>query len=125
MANLEPLKILLVEDDPADQKLIKIFLQNLKVDEELYIVNSAEEALDFLYNRGDYRNVTTQPDLILLDLNMPGMGGREFQRQLQDDRSLKQIPVVILTTSNSERVLSYKLLVMCRNLFYALVNRTS
>ncbi len=111
MANLEPLKILLVEDDPADQKLIKIFLQNLKVDEELYIVNSAEEALDFLYNRGDYRNVTTQPDLILLDLNMPGMGGREFQRQLQDDRSLKQIPVVILTTSNSERdiVESFKL----------------
>ena len=111
MANLESLKILLVEDDPADQKLIKIFLQNLKVDEGLYIVNSGEEALDFLYNRGDYSNGTAQPDLILLDLSMPGMGGREFQRQIQDDRSLKQIPVVILTTSNSERdiVDSFKL----------------
>ena len=111
MANLEQLKILLVEDDPADQKLIKIFLQNLKVDTELYIVNSGEEALDFLYHRGDYRNGTAQPDLILLDLNMPGMGGREFQRQIKDDKSLKQIPVVILTNSNSERDIldSYKL----------------
>ena len=103
MANLEPLKILLVEDDPADQKLIKIFLQNLKVDKELYIVNCAEEALDFLYNRGDYSSGTAQPDLILLDLNMPGMGGMEFLRQIKDDRGLKQIPVVILTTSNWER----------------------
>ncbi len=48
MANLEPFKILLVEDDPGDQKLIKIFLQNLKVDKELYIVNSGEEAMYIL-----------------------------------------------------------------------------
>ena len=111
MANLEPFKILLVEDDPGDQKLIKIFLQNLKVDKELYIVNSGEEALDLLYHRGDYENGTAQPDLILLDLNMPGMGGRKFQRQIKDDKSLKQIPVVILTNSNSERDVldSYKL----------------
>ncbi len=89
MADLEPLKILLVEDDPADQKLIKIFLQNLKVDEELYIVNCAEEALDFLYHCGDCGNGTAQPDLILLDLNVPGMGGKEFLRQIKDARSLK------------------------------------
>ncbi len=111
MVNLESLIILLVEDDPADQKLIKIFLQHQKVTKELYIVNSGEEALDFLYHCGDCGNGTAQPDLILLDLNIPGMGGKEFLRQIKDDRGLKQIPVVILTTSNSERdiVDSFKL----------------
>ncbi len=111
MATLEPVIILLVEDDLADQKLIKNTLQNQKVANELHAVSSGEEALDLLYHRGDHVNGTAQPDLILLDLNMPGMGGKEFLRQIKDDEGLKQIPVVILTTSNSERDIldSYKL----------------
>ncbi len=111
MVRLEPLSILIVEDDPGDQKLIERSLKNQRIANDLYMVNSGEEGLDFLYRRKDYDNGVPQPDLILLDLNMPGMGGKEFLRRIKDDENLKQIPVVILTTSNSERDIidSYKL----------------
>ena len=102
MNKVAPLAILLVEDDPADQKLIKASLRNQRVANDMHIANSAEEALDFLYSCREVIGETTQPDLILLDLNMPGMGGKEFLRRIKADECLKQIPVVILTTSNSE-----------------------
>ncbi len=102
MNKIPPLAILLVEEDPADQKLIKASLKGQKIANDLSIVGNAEEALDFLYSRGGYSGGTTRPDLILLDLNMPGMGGKEFLRRIKADEGLKQIPVVILTTSNSE-----------------------
>jgi len=59
--------------------------------------------MDFLHHRDNYSNGTPRPDLILLDLNMPGMGGKEFLRRIKGDENLKQIPVVVLTTSDSER----------------------
>jgi CheY-like chemotaxis protein len=111
MEKLAPLVILLVEDDLADQKLIKISLRNEKIANDLYTVQTGEEGLDFLYHRGNYSDGTPQPDLILLDLNMPGMGGKEFLRRVKKDERLKQIPVVILTTSEAEKDIidSYKL----------------
>ena len=111
MNQLNPLTILLVEDDPADQKLIRNSLKDQKIANDLYIVNSGEEGMDYLHHQGDYKNGYPQPDLILLDLNMPGMGGKEFLRKIKDDMDLKQIPVIILTTSDSERdiIESYKL----------------
>jgi len=111
MEPLAPLIILLVEDDPGDQKLIRISLRNEKIANDLYAVQTGEEAIDFLYHRGKYSNGTPQPDLILLDLNMPGMGGKEFLRRVKQDDNLKHIPVVILTTSEAERDIidSYKL----------------
>jgi CheY-like chemotaxis protein len=111
MEELAPLAILLVEDDLADQKLIKISLRNEKIANDLYTVRSGEEGMDFLYRRGNYSDGTPQPDLILLDLNMPGMGGKEFLRRIKEDEGLKQIPVVILTTSEAEKDIidSYKL----------------
>ena len=111
MGGLEPLTILLVEDDLADQKLIRKSLEDQRVGNELHTVDSGEEAMDFLHCRGDYSNGTPRPDLILLDLNMPGMGGKEFLKRIKDDGGLRQIPVVILTTSNAERDIidSYKL----------------
>lgn len=111
MNTLEPLAILLVEDDRADQKLIRASLENQRIANDLYVVSSGEEAMDFLYGRGVYSGGVSLPDLILLDLNMPGMGGKEFLRRIKNDDNLKQIPVVILTTSNSERdiIESYKL----------------
>jgi len=111
MEGLAPLVILLVEDDLADQKLIKTSLRNEKLANDLYIVQTGEEGMEFLYHRGNYSNGTPQPDLILLDLNMPGMGGKEFLRQIKQDEKVKQIPVVILTTSDAERDIidSYKL----------------
>lgn len=95
--------ILIVEDDPADQKLIKTSLEKQKVKTELKITSSAEEALDFLRRGADNGEGNTYPDLILLDLNMPGMGGREFLKQVKTDEELKHISVVILTSSNSEK----------------------
>jgi CheY-like chemotaxis protein len=111
MEELAPLTILLVEDDLADQKLTKISLRNEKIANDLYTVQTGEEGLDFLYRRGNYSDGTPQPDLILLDLNMPGMGGKEFLRQIKANEKLKQIPVVILTTSEAEKDIidSYKL----------------
>jgi len=111
MEELAPLAILLVEDDLADQKLIKISIRNEKIANDLYTVQSGEEGMDFLYRRGNYSDGTPQPDLILLDLNMPGMGGKEFLKRLKEDEKLKQIPVVILTTSEAEKDIidSYKL----------------
>jgi len=92
MGELEPITILLMEDDPADQKLIKASLRNQKIANDLRIVNAGEEALDFLYHRGNYAKDTSRPALILLDLNMPGMGVKEFLKRLKDDESLKQLP---------------------------------
>ena len=111
MEELTPLVILLVEDDLADQKLIKISLRNEKIANDLCTVQSGEEGMDFLYRCGNYNDGTPQPDLILLDLNMPGMGGKEFLRLIKEDERLKQIPVVILTTSEAEKDIidSYKL----------------
>lgn len=111
MVKLEPLTILLVEDDPADQKLIRTSLKDQRIANDLCVVSSGEEAMDFLYRGGRYSDGTPRPDLILLDLNMPGMGGKEFLRRIKDEESLKQIPVVILTTSDAERDIidSYRL----------------
>ncbi len=103
MNKLEPPTILLVEDDPGDQKLIRVSLNEQSVANELHIVSSGEEALDFLYQRGKYCNGTCRPDLILLDLNMPGMGGKEFLTRIKNAEDLKRIPVIILTTSDSEQ----------------------
>ena len=102
MNRVTPTTILPVEDDQGDQKLIKTSLKYQGITSELHISNTAEEALDFLYSGEDTNDGNPHPDLILLDLNMPGMGGKEFLKQIKADESLKQIPVVILTTSNAE-----------------------
>jgi len=96
------LDILLVEDDPADQKLIKSMIEKQNIGHKLRTTQSAEEALDFLRLGEDSAEEFTRPDLIILDLNMPGMGGKEFLKLVKNDDRLKQIPVVILTCSNSE-----------------------
>ena len=94
--------ILLVEDDPGDQKLISQALSGDDIIEQLQITSSAEEALDHLETSRKNENAHPMPDLILLDLNMPGMGGREFLKIIKADDQLKQIPVVVLTTSDAE-----------------------
>ncbi len=103
MEKIRPATILLVEDDPGDQKLIKVSLKKQKIANELYIVGSGEEAMEFLYHRGKHSVGTPLPDLILLDLKMPGMGGKEFLRRIKQDEKMKKIQVVILTSSDSEK----------------------
>lgn len=103
MTNLKAVVILLVEDDPGDQKLITKSLMNEKIVNDLHIVNSAEEALEYLKDSRAGSSTAPKPDLIMLDLNMPGIGGREFLKRLKNDDEFDSIPVVILTTSDSER----------------------
>ena len=103
MDEMKPATILLVEDDPGDQKLITVSLRNQKLANEVHIVGSGEEAMEFLYQRGKYSDgFVPLPDLILLDLNMPGMGGKEFLRRIKEDDKMRTIPVVILTSSDSD-----------------------
>jgi two-component system response regulator len=102
MEKIKPATILLVEDDLGDQKLINVSLKNQKIGNKVYTADSGEEAMDFLYQRGKYSNGAPQPDLILLDLNMPGMGGKEFLRRIKEDEKMKTIPVIILTSSDSD-----------------------
>lgn len=95
------LKILLVEDDEYDVELTERALSKSEVDSELYVVWDGEEALDFLYGRGEFED-SPYPDLILLDLKLPKIGGHEVLSKIKEDPDLKQIPVIVLTVSERE-----------------------
>lgn len=103
--------ILLVEDDQGDQKLIRSSMFQEKIVNDLRIVSSGEQALEYLQRSRSGDKQSPIPDLILLDLNMPGMGGKELLKQVKQDEDLKFIPIVVLTTSDSEQDImdSYKL----------------
>lgn len=111
MQNVKPIKIMLVEDDPGDQKLIRTSLSEQQISNDVYIAESAEEALEYLSAAKADKADCSLPDLILLDLNMPGIGGKEFLKRIKKDDELDTIPVVILTTSDSDQDIldSYKL----------------
>ena len=102
MDKSETTVVLLVEDDPGDQKLVKKALANQGMVNKLYIVGSGEEALEYLQRSKEGDTQSPRPDLILLDLNMPGMGGKEFLKCIKADDDLCAIPVVVLTVSDSE-----------------------
>ena len=93
--------ILLVEDNPGDRRLTVEALKEAKIRNELYEVENGVEAMAFLRKEGKY-DAAPRPDLILLDLNLPKMDGREVLREIKEDVHLKSIPVVILTTSEAE-----------------------
>jgi CheY-like chemotaxis protein len=94
--------VLLVDDDRADQKLAKHALAALEKDISLYVTGSAEEALAYLQSCQGQDAPHPMPHMILLDLNMPGMGGKAFLRQIKTGGEPSRIPVFILTTSDSE-----------------------
>jgi CheY-like chemotaxis protein len=93
--------ILMVEDNPTDVMITKEALEHAKVLNSLHVVEDGMEALDFLHRRGKYPKAP-QPDLILLDLNMPRKNGQEVLAEIKADQRLKHIPVVVLTTSKAE-----------------------
>lgn len=103
--------VLLVEDDLGDQKLIKTSLRQQKIANRVHAVESGEQALAYLAASKKGVADCPMPAIILLDLNMPGMGGKEFLRRVKADSALAAIPVVILTTSDAEEdiVESYQL----------------
>lgn len=93
--------ILLVEDNRADQRVTQEAFKRGHVQNNLVIVNDGLEALDYLYQRGQFAGAP-RPDLILLDLNMPRLDGRAVLEKIKNDSVLKRIPVIILTTSDTE-----------------------
>ena len=93
--------ILLVEDNPADVTLTEEALQESKLANRLMVAEDGVQALAMLRRQGVHAQLP-KPDLILLDLNLPRMGGREVLAQIKSDEALRRIPVVILTTSKAE-----------------------
>ncbi len=94
--------ILLVEDSPTDADLTRRALSRGEISSRLHHVMDGVDAMQFLKREGEHRNAV-RPDLILLDLNMPRMNGREVLSRVKQDANLRNIPIVVLTTSNQER----------------------
>jgi CheY-like chemotaxis protein len=111
--NFQPVKILLVEDNVQDIEITQRAFAKGRVRNELTVVRDGEEAIDYLYHRGKYQDPATspRPGMILLDLNLPKVGGLEVLQQIKKDDQLKQIPVIVLTVSQREEdvVRSYDL----------------
>lgn len=100
--NAQPIEILLVEDNPGDARLALEALKESKVHNNLHHVSDGVEAMKFLRQQEEHADVPP-PDLILLDLNMPRMDGREVLEEIKEDPDLHLTPVVVLTTSEAER----------------------
>jgi CheY-like chemotaxis protein len=96
--------VLLAEDDPADQELTRRAFQDDVLKADLRIVPNGEAALDYLRRRESFADPeqAPRPDLVLLDLNMPRIGGKQVLREMREDPELRRIPVVVLTTSQQE-----------------------
>ena len=105
-------RILMVEDDPKDVELTLTALDEYKLANEVVVTRDGEEALDYLYCRGNFKTRSNDnPAVLLLDLKLPKRDGLEVLQQIKSDENLKMIPVVVLTSSNEEKdvVASYKL----------------
>lgn len=96
-----PVEILLVEDNPGDERLTREALKEGKVYNNLHWVKDGVEAMAFLRRQGKYADAP-RPDIVLLDLNLPKKDGREVLQEIKTDADLKRIPVVVLTTSKAE-----------------------
>lgn len=107
--------ILMVEDNPGDVKLTKAALSRARFCCNLVVANDGEEALNYLYRRPPFDESAKRPHLILLDLNLPKIAGKDVLAQIKQDSDLKDIPVCILTGSKAEEdiVRSYKLHANC------------
>jgi CheY-like chemotaxis protein len=108
--NVDEIDILLVEDDPGDVVLTKEALNDSKLTNVVHVAENGELAMKFLRREAPYEDAP-RPDLILLDLNLPRMDGREVLAAIKDDPLYRRIPVVVLTTSEAEEdiVRSYDL----------------
>jgi CheY-like chemotaxis protein len=100
-----PITILICDDDEDDRMLTREALEGARISNSLRFVGDGEQLLDYLHQRGEYAGETgsaPRPGLILLDLNMPRMDGREALRRIKADPALSSIPVVVLSVSQSE-----------------------
>ena len=106
--------ILLIEDNPGDVRLTKEALKESKIMNKLHVVYDGEEAMAYLNREGKYKK-SIRPDLIILDLNLPKMNGREVLARIKENNDLKRIPVVMFTISEAEEDIlkSYDLYANC------------
>ena len=104
-ANERPLEILLVEDNLADVRLLVEVLKEGKDYHRMNVVTNGVEAMNYLNRKGKFSDAS-RPDIILLDLNLPKKDGREVLKEIKSDKKFKRIPVVVLTTSDSEEDIS-------------------
>jgi CheY-like chemotaxis protein len=95
------IEVLFVEDDPGDVMMTREAFQDYKLHNELHVVSDGSEAMAFLRQEGEYAG-RPRPDLVLLDLNLPRMDGRQVLEAIKSDPELASIPVVVLTTSENE-----------------------
>ncbi len=102
IADVRPIEILLIEDNPGDVRLTVEALQESTVRNQIHVVDDGEKALAFLRREGDRANAR-RPDLILLDMNLARKDGREVLAEIKQDPHLKTIPVVVLTSSAAEQ----------------------
>ena len=99
--DVKVIDVLLVEDDPGDVLMTQEAFADHKLKNVLHVVDNGVDAMTFLRKEGQYADAPT-PDLVLLDLNLPRMDGREVLGQIKEDAALRSIPVVVLTTSEAE-----------------------
>ncbi len=111
---VQPVEILLVEDNPVDVMMTREAFKSARVCNNLHVTEDGEEAMDFLNKRGKYDSAPS-PEIILLDLNLPKKDGREVLAEIKQDPALRHIPVVILTTSEDQDDIwrSYELQANC------------
>jgi CheY-like chemotaxis protein len=113
MTNSHQVEILFIEDNPHEAELTILSLKKHNLANKLKHIDDGAEALDFIFSKGPYRDRSNSPDpkLIILDLKLPKVDGLEILRQLKGDDKTKQIPVVVLTSSQEEKdiVESYRL----------------
>jgi DNA-binding response OmpR family regulator len=105
-------RIVMVEDDPKDVELTLTALEEYNLANEVVVIGDGEEALDYLYCRGNFKTRSdSNPAVLLLDLKLPKIDGLQVLQQIKSDEKLKTIPVVVLTSSREEKdvVASYKL----------------
>ena len=104
-------RILLIEDNQMDIDLTLDAFRIVRLENEIHVCRNGQEALDYLFGEGEYADRTTHPipDLVLLDLKMPGIDGHEVLAKVKQCPVLRRIPVIVLTSSNEEgdRILSY------------------
>lgn len=100
----KPITILMADDDPDDRRLTQEALEESRLANDLRFVENGEELMDYLHRAGKYtgESAAPRPGLILLDLNMPRKDGRTALKEIKNDADLRQIPIVILTTSKED-----------------------
>lgn len=111
---VEPVQILLVEDNIADVEMTREMLEDSKIANELHVVGDGDTAIAYLRREGEFAEIA-RPDLVLLDLNLPGKSGREVLVEVKADTELRTIPVIVMTTSSSDAdiLAAYRAYVNC------------